>query len=138
MEPTRILLSAKIHRGWVTHTNTDYIGSVAIDRALLEKTGIWEYEQVLICDVNNGARWETYVLPAPYGSGIISVQGAGARLCQVGDCVIILAYQSSANPIKPKMILVDEKNRFVEYLGEDAADADVQRLLSYEEVEADD
>ena len=112
----RILLSSKIHRAYVNYTNADYIGSVAIDRSLMEKADLWEYEKVLICDVTNGNRWETYVLPAPLGSGTISVQGAGAKLCEVGDCVIILAFQSSDEPIDPKMILVDRDNRFVEYL----------------------
>ena len=112
----RILLSSKIHRAYVTYTNADYIGSIAIDRALMEKADLWEYEKVLICDVTNGNRWETYVLPAPSGSGTISVQGAGAKLCDIGDCVIILAFQSSDEPIDPKMILVDQDNRFVEYL----------------------
>jgi aspartate 1-decarboxylase len=77
---------------------------------------LWEYEKVLICDVTNGNRWETYVLPAEPNSGIISVQGAGARLCEEGDCVIILSFQTSDEPIEPKMILVDRDNRFVEYL----------------------
>ena len=112
----RILLSSKIHRAYVTYTNADYIGSIAIDRALMEKADLWEYEKVLICDVTNGNRWETYVLPAPSGSGTISVQGAGAKLCDIGDCVIILAFQSSDQPVDPKMILVDQDNRFVEYL----------------------
>ena len=112
----RILLSTKIHRAYVTHTNADYIGSIAIDRTLMEKIDLWEYEKVLVCDVTNGNRWETYVLPAEPNSGIISVQGAGARLCETGDCVIILSFQTSDEPIDPKMILVDQDNQFVEYL----------------------
>ncbi len=112
----RELLSTKIHRATITQTNADYIGSIAIDRALLEKIDLWEYEKVLICDVTNGNRWETYVLPAEHNSGIISVQGAGARLCKSGDCVIILSFETSDDPIEPKMILVDGENRFVEYL----------------------
>ena len=112
----RIVLSTKIHRAYVTHTKPDYIGSVAIDRALMGRIDLWEYEKVLICDVTNGNRWETYVLPAEPNSGIISVQGAGARLCEEGDCVIILSFQTSDEPIEPKMILVDRDNRFVEYL----------------------
>ena len=112
----RELLSTKIHRATITQTNADYIGSIAIDRALLEKIDLWEYEKVLVCDVTNGNRWETYVLPAEPNSGIISVQGAGARLCKAGDCVIILSFQASDDPIEPKMILVNGENRFVEYL----------------------
>lgn len=112
----RILLRSKIHRGYVTRTNANYIGSVAIDRDLMDKVDLWDYEKVMICDVTNGARWETYVLPAERGSGTISVQGAGAKLCETGDCVIILSFEVNDEPIEPKMILVDRDNRFVEYL----------------------
>ncbi len=112
----RILLRSKIHRANVTQTNADYIGSVAIDRDLMDKVDLWDYEKVMICDVTNGARWETYVLPAERGSGTISVQGAGAKLCQTGDCVIILSFEVSDRPLEPKMILVDQDNRFVEFL----------------------
>ena len=112
----RILLSSKIHRAYVTNTDPDYIGSIAIDRALMDKADLWEYEKVLVCDVTNGNRWETYTLAAPPGSGTISVQGAGAKLCEKGDCVIILSFQTSDEPVDPKMILVDQENRFLEYL----------------------
>ncbi len=112
----RIVLRSKIHRASVTKTNADYIGSVAIDRDLMDKVDLWDYEKVMICDVTNGARWETYVLPAERGSGTISVQGAGAKLCQTGDCVIILSFEVSDRPLEPKMILVDQDNRFVEFL----------------------
>ena len=112
----RTVLKSKIHRGYVTGTGLDYVGSVEIDCALMEKCGLWEYEQVAICNVNNGNRWETYVLPAPYGSGTIAVQGPGARLCEPGDCVVILAYELTDEPLEPKQILVDEDNRFLDYL----------------------
>ncbi len=112
----REVLRSKIHRAYVTATNLEYIGSVSIDQALMEKVDLWDYEKVLICDVTNGKRWETYVLPADHGSGIISVQGAGAHLCEEGDCVIILSFEVSEDPIEPKMILVDRDNKFVEYL----------------------
>ncbi len=112
----RLVLRSKIHRAYVTDNNPNYIGSVVIDRDLMEKTDLWEYEKVLICNVTNGNRWETYVLAGEAGSGTVSVQGAGALLCDKGDCVIILSFQVSDEPISPRMILVDEKNRFVEYL----------------------
>ena len=112
----RTLLSGKIHRANVSYTNADYIGSIAIDRSLMDKIDLWEYEKVLICDVTNGNRWETYVLPAEPGSGTISVQGAGAKLCEQGDIVIILSFCTSDAPVEPKMILVDQNNHFVEYL----------------------
>ena len=112
----RIVLRSKIHRAYVTDNNPNYIGSVVIDRDLMDKTDMWEYEKVLICNVTNGNRWETYVLPGERGSGAVSVQGAGAKLCDKGDCVIILTFEASEVPITPKMILVDRQNRFVEYL----------------------
>jgi aspartate 1-decarboxylase len=70
----------------------------------------------MLCNITNGARWDTYVLPGDAGSGEVSVQGAGARLCMTGDCLIILAFQLTDKPIDPKMVLVDKDNRFVEYL----------------------
>ena len=112
----RFLLRSKIHRAYVTHTNPDYIGSIAIDQALMDKADLWEYEKVLVCDVTNGNRWETYVLAAEPGTGTVSVQGAGALLCEQGDCVIIMSFEASDEPVEPKMILVDRDNRFVEYL----------------------
>ncbi len=112
----RVVLRSKIHRAFVTGAELDYIGSVIIDRALMEKVDLWDFEKVLICNVTNGNRWETYVLPGEHGSGTVSVQGAGARLCEKGDCLIILSFEVSEEPIEPKMILVDKENRFVEFL----------------------
>ena len=112
----RNVLRAKIHRAFITDANPDYIGSIIVDRDLMEKVDLWEFEKVLICDVTNGNRWETYVLPGERGSGTVSVQGAGAKLCQKDDCVIILSFEVSDKPINPKMILVDRENQFVEYI----------------------
>jgi aspartate 1-decarboxylase len=112
----RNVLRSKIHRAYITDANADYIGSVIIDRELMEKIDLWEYEKVMICDVTNGNRWETYVLPGDRGSGTVSVQGAGAKLCNIDDCVIILSFEVSDHPIEPKMILVNRENEFVEYI----------------------
>ena len=112
----RNVLRAKIHRAFITDANPDYIGSIIVDRDLMEKVDLWAFEKVLICDVTNGNRWETYVLPGERGSGTMSVQGAGAKLCQKDDCVIILSFEVTDKPIDPKMILVDRENRFVEYI----------------------
>ncbi|MBI4202133.1 MAG: aspartate 1-decarboxylase [Chloroflexi bacterium] len=112
----RIMLKSKIHRAWVTDNNPDYIGSIVIDRDLMERTDIKEFEQVVICNATNGYRWETYALPGPRGSGEVSVQGAGARLCQKGDCLIILAYEVTDELVFPKMVLVDKENQFVDYI----------------------
>ena len=70
----REVLRSKIHRAWVTEANPDYVGSIVIDEALMEKTDLWEYEKVLVCDVTNGNRFETYVLPGERGRGDIAVQ----------------------------------------------------------------
>ncbi len=112
----RNVLRSKIHRAYITDANPDYVGSVIIDRELMEKIDLWEYEKVMICDVTNGNRWETYVLPGDRGSGTVSVQGAGAKLCQIDDCVIILSFEVSDVAIEPKMILVNRENEFVEYI----------------------
>ncbi len=112
----RNVLRSKIHRAFITDANPDYVGSVIIDRELMEKVDLWEFEKVMICDVTNGNRWETYVLPGDRGSGTVSVQGAGAKLCQIDDCVIILSFEVSDEPIEPKMILVNRENQFVEYI----------------------
>ena len=112
----RTVLRSKIHRAYVTDRNQDYIGSIIIDQALMEKADLWEYERVMICNVTNGNRWETYVLPGERESGEISVQGAGARQCDKGDCIIILSFEVTEVPVEPSMILVDKQNRFVEYL----------------------
>ena len=112
----RNVLRSKIHRAYITDANPDYVGSVIIDRELMEKVDLWEFEKVMICDVTNGNRWETYVLPGDRGSGTVSVQGAGAKLCQIDDCVIILSFEVSDVPIEPKMILVNRENEFVEYI----------------------
>ncbi len=112
----RSVLRSKIHRAYITDANPDYVGSVIIDREMMEKVDLWEFEKVMICDVTNGNRWETYVLPGDRGSGTVSVQGAGAKLCQIDDCVIILSIEVSDRPIEPKMILVNRENQFVEYI----------------------
>jgi aspartate 1-decarboxylase len=112
----REVLRSKIHRAWITNADPDYVGSVIIDGALMEKVDLWEYEKVLICDVTNGNRWETYALPGEWGSGVVSIQGAGALLCEKADCVIIMSFEVSDTRVDPKMILVDEENRFVEYI----------------------
>lgn len=110
----REVLKSKIHRASVSGVNENYIGSVIIDKELMEKANLIQYEKVLICNVSNGNRWETYVLEGEKGE--IDVQGAGAKLCKKGDIVIILAFDVTDDVPNPKMILVDEENNFVKYL----------------------
>lgn len=109
------MLKSKIHRARITDTNIDYTGSITIDRDLLDAAGIFPYEQVLVADLNNGTRHETYVVPGERGSGVVSVMGAAARLVTTGDRAIIMAYAEldaeEAASHKPKIIVVDENNR---------------------------
>ncbi len=83
---------SKIHRATVTQADLHYIGSITIDQALLDASKIYEGERVQIVNVNNGARLETYVIAGERGSGVICLNGAAARLVEVGDVVIIISY----------------------------------------------
>ena len=112
----RTVLRSKIHRAFITECNEDYIGSILIDQDLMERVDLWEYEKVLICDITNGNRFETYAIADERRSGIISVQGA-AKLVDKGDCIIIMSFDVTDEQVEPKMILVNEDNEFVEYLG---------------------
>jgi len=113
------LLKAKIHRATVTQTEVDYHGSITIDRDLLEATGLLPNEAVIVADCENGNRFETYILPGESGSGIIGINGAAARLSQVGHRVIVMAfaYYTAAAEAKDhvaRVIIADGKNRVME------------------------
>jgi aspartate 1-decarboxylase len=112
----RQLLRGKIHRATVTATEPDYVGSIVIDQDLLERADIWPGEKVLVSDVGNAARFETYVVSGRRGSGVISVNGAAAHLVKVGDRIIIMAFELTDSPIPSKVVLVDQGNRFVRNL----------------------
>lgn len=114
----RQLMRSKIHRATVTNCDESYIGSIVIDQNLMDKSDIWEYEKVLVCDVNNGARFETYAISGERGSGIVSVQGAAAKLTNPGNKVIIMAFEVTDVPVRPKAILVTDDNEFDYYLTE--------------------
>lgn len=108
------VLKSKIHRATVVQAEVDYVGSITIDEALMEASGILEYEKVQVVDVNNGNRLETYVIAGERGSGMICLNGAAAKLVEVGDKVIIMCYASMTpeefkeNP--PKVVFVDDEN----------------------------
>ena len=110
----RLMLKSKIHRATVTDANIDYEGSVAIDEALMEATGIYEFEQVQIYDIANGNRLTTYAIKGERGSGVISINGAAAHLARKGDLVIIATYsvleEAEAAKHAPVLVYVDEKN----------------------------
>jgi len=112
----RILLRSKIHKARITETDIEYVGSITIDADLIRMADIWPGEKVLVADMENGARFETYVLEGKPGSGIIGVNGAAAKLVKKGDAVIIMAFEITDMPIRPKILLVDERNRYSRYL----------------------
>ncbi len=88
------LMKSKIHRAVVTEANIDYVGSITIDRDLMEAASLMEYERVDVLNINNGERLQTYVIAGERGSGIICLNGAAARKAVVGDVVIIISYAS--------------------------------------------
>jgi aspartate 1-decarboxylase len=109
------MLKAKIHRASVTHAELHYEGSCAIDGRLLDISGIREYEQIHVYNINNGARFVTYAIRGEEGSGIISVNGAAAHHASPGDLVIICAYgqysEAELEKFKPTLVYVDRQNR---------------------------
>jgi len=111
------MLRAKIHMATVTESNLAYEGSITIDEAILEATGILPYEQVMISNMNNGERFETYVIAGKRGSGEICLNGPTARKGVVGDKVIIFSYvyleDEKTGNFTPKVVRLDEKNRIV-------------------------
>ena len=111
----RTMCKSKIHRATVTGADLNYIGSITIDPELMDAADLLEFEQVHVVDVNNGARFETYVIPGERGAGEICLNGAAARLVQPGDKVIIISYgQYDAKEMeeyRPQFIFVDEHNR---------------------------
>ena len=118
------MLKAKLHRATVTEANLNYIGSITIDRDLIDEAGIFVHEKVQIVNNNNGARFETYVIEGARGSGTICLNGAAARLVQPGDKVIVMAYAQmtpeEAKEHKPVVLLLGNNNRILEKLSETA------------------
>jgi aspartate 1-decarboxylase len=112
------MLKGKLHRATVTQANLNYVGSITIDEALMEAAGILEYELVQIVNINNGSRFETYVIKGERDSGMICLNGAAARLVQVEDKIIIMSYvQLSAEEAathKPNVVLIGENNQITE------------------------
>ena len=111
-------LHAKIHKATVTQADLEYIGSITIDRDLIERAGMQPGEKVLVVSNTSGARLETYIIAGERDSGIISMKGAAAHLVKKDEEIIIMGFELSDKPIVAKNILVDENNRFVRYLNE--------------------
>ena len=114
------VLRAKIHRAVITEARVDYVGSITIDRELMDAAGIVSGECVLVADLTDGARFETYVMEGESGSGTICINGAAARLVDVGDKVIIMAFAyvspDEAKQLKPKVALIGEHNKLEKVL----------------------
>lgn len=113
----RCMLRAKIHMATVTESNIAYEGSITIDETILKEAGMLSYEQVMISNVNNGERFETYIIPGKKNSGEICLNGPTARKGVVGDKVIIFCYSyfddRELKGYKPKIVLVNSKNRIM-------------------------
>jgi aspartate 1-decarboxylase len=112
----RTLCKSKIHRATITGADLSYEGSLTLDGALMEAADMLPYERVQIVNVNNGARLETYLIPGAPGSGVVQLNGAGARLGAPGDIVILMTYaeydeEELKAGFSPTVVLVDEQNR---------------------------
>jgi aspartate 1-decarboxylase len=114
----RWVLRSKIHNATVSEANLAYVGSITIDAALIERVGLWPGERVLVVSNTSGARLETYVIEGERGSGCICVNGAAAHLIDAGEEIIIMGFELTAEPIRPKVVLVDRQNRVVRDLAE--------------------
>ncbi|MEW6500330.1 MAG: aspartate 1-decarboxylase [Thermodesulfobacteriota bacterium] len=110
----RSMLKSKIHRATVTDANLNYEGSLTIDRALMDEVGLIPFEQIMVYNVNNGERFETYAIEGPADSGMIALNGAAARKGMIGDLIIIVTYGLYApeelQHYAPKIIVLDKDN----------------------------
>lgn len=109
----RWVLRSKIHKAVVTAADVDYVGSIGIDEDLIERAGLWPGEKVLVASITSGCRLETYVIKAERGSGEISMNGAAARCIGVGEEIIVMGFELSEQTVEPRVILVDDRNRYV-------------------------
>ncbi|GAB6099800.1 aspartate 1-decarboxylase [Halanaerocella petrolearia] len=111
----RMMHKSKIHQAKVTDANLNYVGSITIDRELMETADIYPNERVQVVNNNNGQRLETYVIPGERGSGVICLNGAAARKARPGDTVIIISYalltEEETKSLEPQVVLVDEENK---------------------------
>ena len=112
------MLKSKIHRATVMQSNLNYVGSITIDKNLMEAADLFEYEQVHIVDIQNGERFITYVIQGARGSGLICLNGAAARRVQIGDKIIIMSYanisKEEIGKYNPKIVFVNDENKIIE------------------------
>ncbi|MEU4210002.1 aspartate 1-decarboxylase [Streptomyces sp. NPDC026206] len=134
------MLKSKIHRATVTQADLHYVGSLTLDGDLMAAAGLLPGEKVDIVDINNGNRLSTYIIEGPKGSGVVGINGAAARLINVGDLVIIIAYRMSpegeAGKAVPRVVFVDEDNRITSLGADPAATGEVAGVLRGDEVRA--
>lgn len=113
----RRLMKSKIHRATITSADLHYEGSLTLDTDLMAAADLVEYEEIQVVNVNNAARFTTYVIPGPAGSGVVQLNGAAARLGMAGDLVILIAYgdveEQELPAFRPAVVFVDGRNRIV-------------------------
>ncbi len=109
----RTLLKSKIHHAVVTDADVNYVGSITIDSLLLERVDIVPGELVHVWNVSNGNRFETYALAGDPGSGVVVINGAAAHLAKQGDKIIVAAFCHCDEPVVPRQIVVDARNRYL-------------------------
>lgn len=116
----RQMLKSKIHRATITESDLNYEGSMTVDRDLMDAVGLYPFEKIKIYNINNGERFDTYVIEGKPGSGTIGLNGAAARKGMVGDLVIIVSYalfeEVELAGYKPRVVLLDKENRVVKEL----------------------
>ena len=112
----RWVLRSKIHKAVVTEADVNYIGSLTIDEELIERSGMWPGEKILVVSNSSGARLETYLIAGERNSGVVCMNGAAAHLMRVGEEIIIMGFELTDTPLKPTVILVDRNNKFVRFL----------------------
>jgi aspartate 1-decarboxylase len=110
------MLRAKLHQACITHSDVDYEGSLGIDIELMEAVGLYPYEKILVADINNGNRFETYAIPEPFGSRRMVLNGAAARLGSAGDRIIVMSFawveesQVRDGKHRPRVLRLNEHN----------------------------
>jgi aspartate 1-decarboxylase len=108
-------MKSKVHRATITSADLHYEGSLTLDEDLMDAADLLEHEEIQVVNVNNGARFTTYVIPGPRGSGVVQLNGAAARLGMAGDLVILISYgvfdDAEARAYRPKVVFVDARNR---------------------------
>lgn len=112
----RWVIRSKLHNARVSDANIAYVGSIEIDEDLVEAVGMWVGEKVLVVSNTSGARLETYIIAGERGSGLISINGAAARLIGKGEQIIVMGFELTDKPIQPNVVLLDDENRIVRRL----------------------